>query len=295
MRQPPVLLSFARGLSAVGASPLLLVVTFVAVLVLWLGVAAYGASLVASSGAMVQFMQLPPARTYNDLSFLQFGTLSAPGAIGFGVGLVLFRALLTGFLVAAIDQTLRGPVPWRRAFTDGLRRALGSFWVLVAVEAGYVAATLFVAALALLFGGQSAVLFYFAWLVGGIYYFVYVEIVAVVERAPIRWAVAWGMQAARLRGREHAMLVFSYQILSLVLSIVVAGRAALTATPQVVIWVATLFIAFVHVSVLGAFVWRWQVLAGPVKAGAGARSTQGGEARRPSLVGRALGLGGPRR
>jgi hypothetical protein len=290
-----VLLSFARGLSAVGASPLILVVTFVAVLVLWLVVTAYGAGLAASSGVMVQFMELPPARTYIDLGSLQIGRLNLLGAVGLGVGLIVFRAVLAGFLIAAIDQNLRGPLSWRRAFADAVRRTRGSFWVLIAVEVGYVAGTLFVAALSLLLGGQSGILFYFAWLVGGVYYFVYAEITAVLERAPIRWAVAWGLQAARLRGREHAMLVFSYQILSIVLSIIVSGRALLTATPPVVIWVAALFSAFVHVSVLAAFVWRWQVLADPVKAGAGVRSTPGGEARRPSLVGRALGLGGPRR
>jgi hypothetical protein len=290
-----VLLSFARGLSAVGSSPVVLVVTFLAVLVLWLVMTAYGAGLAASSGVMVQFMELPPARTYIDLGSLQIGRLNLLGAVGLSVGLVVFRAMLTGFLIAAIDRAIRDPVPWRRAIADASRRMLGSFWVLLAIEIGFVTITLFVAALTVLLGGQGAVLFSLAWLIGGFYFLVYVEIVAVLERAPIRWAVAWGLQAARLRGREHAVLVFSYQILSLVLSTFVGGRALLTATPPVVIWVAALFIGFVHVSVLGAFIWRWQVLADAVKAGAGVRPVRGREARRPSLVGRALGLGEPRR
>src|SRR5438093_11057096 len=40
--QPPVAVSFARGVSAVGRSPLLLVITFLAVFGLWLGFSGYG-------------------------------------------------------------------------------------------------------------------------------------------------------------------------------------------------------------------------------------------------------------
>jgi hypothetical protein len=289
--QPPVVVSFVRGLWAVGDSPLILVTTFASIVVLWLIFTAYGAGLVASSGAMVQFLELPPARTYIDLGFLQLGRFSALGAIGFGVGVVVFRAALTGFLIAAIDQNLRGPASWRDTLVASARRMLRSFGVLLALEVGFVASTLFVGSLTVLIGTQGGGLVYFAWLIGGVYLFVYCEIVAVVERAPIRRSVALGLQAARLPGREHAILVFSYQIMSLVLSSVIAGRAILTATPPVAVWVSALFIGFLHVSVLAAFTWRWSVLADPVKAGAGARAARSSRPPRPSL----LGLGGLRR
>jgi hypothetical protein len=165
---------------------------------------------------------------------------------------------------------------------------VSSFWTVLALEVGFVAATLFVAAVTLLAGSQAAYLVYFGWLIGGVYFFVYCEIVAVVDRAPIRQAVVLGVRAARLPGREHAILVFSYEIVALILASFVAGRGIVTATPSASVWGYALFIAFLHVSVLAAFTWRWDVLAEPVKAGAGARGT-----RPPG--GSLLGLGSPRR
>lgn len=286
--QPPVLVSFARGLGAVGSSPQILVTTFASVLALWLAFTAYGAGLVASSGAIVQFMELPPARTYIDLGFLQLGRLSVAGAIAFGISLIVFRSFVTAFLIASIDLTLREPMTWRERLGASLRRARGSFWTVLALEVGFVAATLFVGSLTVLAGSQAAGLVYFAWLIGGVYFFVYCEIAAVVDRAPVRQAVILGIRAARLPGREHAILVFSYEIVALILSSFIAGRGIVTATPGVAVWGYALFIAFLHVSVLAAFTWRWEILAEPVKAGAGARGT-----RPPG--GSLFGLGGPRR
>jgi hypothetical protein len=286
--QPPVLVSFARGLGTVGSSPQILVTTFLSVLALWLAFTAYGAGLVASSGALVQFMELPPARTYIDLGFLQLGRLSVAGAIAFGVALIVFRTLVTAFLIASIDLSLRGPMPWRERLATSLKRTRGAFWTVLALEVGFIAATLFVGSITVLVGSQGSGLVYFAWLIGGVYFFVYCEIAAVVDREPIRQSVILGVRAARLPGREHAILVFSYEIVALILSSFIAGRGVVTATPGVAVWVYALFIAFLHVSVLAAFTWRWEILAGPVKAGAGARGT-----RPPG--GSLLGLGSPRR
>jgi hypothetical protein len=283
-----VLASFARGFASVGASPVILVTTLLAVLALWVAFTLYGAGIVASSGAMVQFMALPPARTFLDLGFLlQFGRAELPGALAFGVGIIMFRALLTGFLVAAIDDTLRAQGSWRRTLATGAHGAIGAFWVVLAFEVGFVVATLFVESLTLVMGAQVGGLLYFAWLIGGVYFFGYCEVVAVVERTGFRDSLVLAIRAARLPGREHALFVFSYEVVAIVLSTFALGRGIATATPSLTVWVSALLLAYLHVSVLAAFTWRWALVAEPVRAGAGAR---GSRPRRPSI----LGMLGPR-
>src|SRR5205823_1819940 len=156
----------------------------------------------------------------------------------FGVGVMVFRSLLTGFLIAGIDETLRRPGPWRAVVTSAARRAIRSFWVVLAFEVGYLAATLVVGnVVGVIFGAQLANLLFIAWLIGGLYLFVYCEIVAVVESAGVRESFVLGRQAAQVPGREHAVLVFGYEVLTIFLTFVVPSRGLVTATPSIAVWV----------------------------------------------------------
>ena len=80
--QPPVAVSLARGVSAVGRSPLLLVITFLAVLGLWLVFSSYGVVTSAAPQAMVLLISLPPIHTLLDIEFLARGRTVAAGEIG---------------------------------------------------------------------------------------------------------------------------------------------------------------------------------------------------------------------
>lgn len=281
MVQPRALVSFARGLGAVGASPVILIAVFLAVLVLWSAMTAYAGLVASTSGNMAQFLSLPPIHSFLDLGMLAPGTFGIGAAVAFGALLLAFRALLTAFLIAAIDVTLRGSAGWREVLTISVRRMLASFWVILAFEAGFVASVL-ATSLAFILGPQVGTILSVAWLIAGLYYLVYCEVIVVVERASARDALAWGWQAARLPGRDHALLVFAYAVFALLVPNIVAGRGVLSATPSVAVWGYALFLAFLNVSVLAAFTWRWELLSEPVRAGAGARGTR---PRRPSILG----------
>ncbi len=281
MVQPRALVSFARGLGAVGASPVILVTVFLAVLVLWAAMTAYAGLVASTSGNLAQLMALPPIRTFLDMGMLTPGSFGIAAALGFGAALLVFRALLTAFLIGAIDATLRGSPGWRKVLAVGVTRMLASFWVVLTFEVGFVVSVL-ATSLAFFLGPQAGTILSVAWLIGGLYYFTYCEVIAVVERASARDALVWGLQAARLPGRDHALLVLAYAVFALLVPNVVAGRGVLSATPSVAVWGYALFLAFLNVSVLAAFTWRWEFLSEPVRAGDGARSPR---QRRPSILG----------
>jgi hypothetical protein len=262
--------SFARGLFAVGSSPVLLVGSFLALLALWAAFALISPNVVTSAGGLVQFLALPPGHTVVDVNFLFLSRLPPLAGLALGIALIAFRALLNGFLIAASDASLRGQTGLGEVAIASLRRSLRSFWTLLAFEAGFLLATLVVGTV-LIFIGPQAELLSAVWLIGGVYFFVYCEIVAVIEQASPRQALAWGFQAARLPGREHAMLVLIYALFSLLLPTFAARIGGIVATPSIAVWVYALVVAFINVSMLAAFTWRWQVLGEAVKSGAGVR------------------------
>src|SRR6266536_1874034 len=76
--QPPVAVSLARGVSVVGRSPLLLVITFLAALGLWLGSSGSGTVTSAAPQAMVLLTSLPPIRSSLDVLLLARGRPGGP-------------------------------------------------------------------------------------------------------------------------------------------------------------------------------------------------------------------------
>jgi len=133
-------------------------------------------------------------------------------------------------------------------------------------------ATLLALTLPFVLGAQAESLVYSVWLVGGMYFFAYSEVIAVIERARPSASVRWAMQAARLPGRDHALLVFSYALLSLLLPTFAARIAGIQATPSISAWIYALVVAFLNVSFLAALTLRWDVVGEAVKAGAGVRT-----------------------
>ncbi len=269
--QPPATVSFARGMIAVGSSPALLVTAFLSILALWLAFTAVSTGLVTSAAGIVQFLTLPPGHTFVDLGLLTSSRVQPLVGLAFGLALLAFRAILAGFLIAGSDIALRG----RTRPADMARSAFGqaarAFWVVLALEAGYLVATLLALTLPFILGAQAESLVYSVWLVGSMYFFAYTEVIAVIERARPAACVRWAMQAARLPGRDHALLVFSYALLSLLLPTFAARIAGIQATPSISAWIYALVVSFLNVSLLAALTWRWNIIGQAVKAGAGVR------------------------
>jgi hypothetical protein len=290
--QPPVGFSYARGLAA-AATPVVLVTAFLAELVMWAALVSYAGGLGSSPLAMVEFLALPPVRTsLVDLvivnpALVTSGVTSPAGVALSTAILLLFRAALTSVLIAALGTVLDGERSWG-VLRVSARRAVSAFLVVLGLEVGYMTGTLLLFNLAPLFGVSIANLIVFGWLIGGIYYFVYCEIIAVLERTSVRASISTGIRAARLPGREHLLVVLIYTMVTVVLFTVAQRVSFAEATPSLGVWIYVLVAVFAQMGVLGTFVYRWKVIAEPVKAGAGPAPR---DRRRPSMLS-ALGFGG---
>jgi hypothetical protein len=252
--QPPVGKSLARGMSVVGRSPLLLVITFLAALGLWLGFSGYGVIQSATPQAMVLLESLPPLHTLLDLNFLAGGrTVSAVQVVTSSAGLVMVRAALMCVWVSLIRDSVQGapePVDLRST----LRRAARSFVPMVGLEIGFlVLATASIFLVSSFLGSLGVILM----LVVGLYFFSYAPVIAVVEEERTLRAAQLSIRAARVPGPQHLLFTTAYLALTLFLSVVVPGSRVAAATPSVAVWVYTLLVGFLHVSVLAAFTYRW--------------------------------------
>jgi len=264
--QPPLAVSAARGLTTVGGSALLLGSVFLAVLVLWLGFTVYGVGLGSSPVGMVQFLSLPPLHALVDGQSLVEGRAGTPFLLGFGAALLAFRSLMTSFWVSATRErlmTVRGGKPDVR---NAVRRALKGFPSVLVIELGYLAVPLvMLGVISAVLGQQIAGLAFIAWLMAGLYLFMFAEVVAVSEGVGVRAAVQMSMRTARVPGREHALFVFGYFLLFIFLTIATPSAGVVRATPPTTVWVYVLFVGFVHVSVLAAVTFRWLLMGDAVK------------------------------
>jgi hypothetical protein len=252
--QPPVASSFARGVSVVGSSPLLLAITFLAILGLWVGFSGYGVVTSAAPQALVLLISLPPIHTLLDIQFLAGGrTVGAGQVIAFSVGLVLVRAALTSVLASLILEAL-GSAPGRRDHRVALRRAARSFVPMTGIELGFLTLVTLVVFLVTSFLGTLGVI---VALVAGLYFFSYAQVIAVAEGVGAVRAAQLSIKAARVPGPQHMLLVTSYLAATLFVAVVTPGSRVAAATPSVAVWAFALIVGFLHVAVLAAFMYRW--------------------------------------
>ncbi len=270
--QPPVAVSLARGVSVVGRSPLLLVITFLAALGLWLGFSGYGTVTSAAPQAMVLLTSLPPIRSSLDVLLLARGRPGGPTQVlAFSLGLVLVHAALASLWASLILDSYRssaGPLDVR----SSLRRALRSLVPMIGIELGFLTLATMSIFLAGFLGTLGAILA----LGAGLYFFSYAPVIAVAERVGTVRAAQLSIKAARVPGPQHMLLITTYLVVTLLVTSVTPGSRVAAATPSVVVWAFALFVGFLHVAVLGAFVYRWLLIREHAIAAAGeARGNQG--------------------
>jgi len=265
---PPVAVTVARGLRTAGESPVLVISSFLAALVLWLIFTAYGAHLARFPGLMAMLEALPPVHSlFLDISALVGGS-SGSGivALAFLAGLLAIRAALLGFWVSFIRSRLAGPpegegdraVRWTESVLGALRQSARIFGAMVGMEAGFFALSMATAFVAVAFAlGQFAVI---AALVGGVYFFVYTPVIIAVEGVGVREGARLSFRAARFPGPRHMVTAFSYLVVALFISVFVPPSRVAAATPDLVTWLFVLFMSFVHVSALATFTYRWLLI-----------------------------------
>src|SRR5262245_6255660 len=264
---PPLAASVARGLRVVGTDPVLLVSSFLAALVLWLVFSLYGTA--PSAGAMVLMTSLPPVHAL----LIDVGAVLTAGAdnpvitLVFLVGLLLFRAALLSFWVAAIMDRLtgwpefQGRSPRADEEESGgelarvVRSAWRSFVPMVGIQAGYYVLAMATAFVAVAFAiGQLALI---GGLIGGLYFFVFAPMAAIGERVGPRGAAVLSIRAARLPGPRHLAAVAAFVALALVVSLFAPTSRVFEASPSITTWLFVLFVTFINMASLATFAYRW--------------------------------------
>jgi hypothetical protein len=250
----------------VGRSPLLLVITFLAVLGLWLGFSGYGVVTSAAPQALVLLISLPPIHTLLDIEFLARGRTVGPGQVlAFSVGLVLVRAALTSLWASLILDSLRPP-PGPSDVRTSLRRAARSFVPMTGIELGFLSLATIAIFLVTGFLGTLGVI---VALVAGLYFFSYAPVIAVAEGVGTVRAAQLSIKAARVPGPQHMLLITTYLAVTLFVAVVTPSSRVAAATPSVAVWAFALFVGFLHVAMLGAFMYRWFLIREHALAAAG--------------------------
>lgn len=259
---PPLGVSLARGMRAVGASPLILGLAFLATLAAWGTFAAAGAD--PSPRVMVNLMALPPVHVYFDVVLVTAVAESTPGAAGLVLGIGAARSLVLGLLALFVVGAVRTGAPDLRASIRRLPRVAAALFLLFSAE---VAVVLTVPVLVQAVGGPAlGLLGILGTLVLGLHFLVLAPVIAAVEEGPSLEAIRRSVRAARLPGPRHLLLVVAYFSFVFWASTITPTEALAPATPSVLTWAFALLATFVHAGVLGALALRWLAVRDQVPA-----------------------------
>jgi len=242
-----------------------LVSAFLGLLLLWITYAVSGQVYVASPGTLSQLESLPVMHSLVDANFLQIATrvFEPPMILALAAVLLVLRAALLSFWIAASREALDGEPDWRAAARRALGPARRAFPTVLLSEATFLA---IVFVLPSVLGAILGLFGLVGGLVLGMYFLVYAPVVAVVEGRKLRDALQLGLRAARARGPQHTLFVFTYSFASLVLLFISFGGVAVQATPSVFAWAYALGLTAVHVGLVATLVDRWRSLREPVIA-----------------------------
>jgi hypothetical protein len=264
---PPFGVSAARGLWAVGASPVTLVSAFLSLLASWAAFVGLGVETTPRFLAVV--MAISPANLFSDVP-VAFGAGATSRTAVAVVVLGLLRSVTFGLLILLLQGSLEGRGSDVRATLRRMPRAVMVLFAVYVVEVGLVVVALQIVAG---FLGPLSLLV----VVAALYFLAFVPVVAVVEDASFQDAFRRGFRAARLPGTRHLTLVVAYFLMLFYAASVSPFGVLAPATPGILTWGFAMVTTFVHVGLLGALVYRWLavrdgVLAGPAPARARPRA-----------------------
>jgi hypothetical protein len=247
---PPLGVSLARGAQAVGASPAILALAFLATFAGWAAFTALGAD--PSPPGMILLMGLPPIHAFLDVNLVRVvaeGTAWATGLV-FALGAV--RAVVLALLALLVVGAVREGSPDLRAALRALPKTALTLFLILSIELAAVLTIPFF--LQTLVGPQIAFL---STAVLGLHFLVLAPVIAAAEGGRTAEALRRSFRATRLRGPRHFLLVLAYFSFVFWAANVVAGAASAQATPSVLTWGFALLATFVHTTVLGALSFRW--------------------------------------
>lgn len=263
---PTLGVSVARGLRAVGSSPVILTVSFLSLLLTWGAVAGLGVE--TSPRFLAALMSISPAHVFSDFpaAFSAAGGSLAMALLA-SAGMGLLRALTFGLLMLLLLGAMEDGTPDLPASVRRLPRVAVTLLSIYVVEVVLAFTLLQVVAG---FLGQLSILV----VVAGIYFLAFVPVVATGENASLQESFRRGVRAARLPGTRHLTLVMVYFLFLFYLAAVSPFGLLAPATPGVLTWAFALMATFLHTSVLGALIHRWLVVRDQISGGASGSRTR---------------------
>jgi hypothetical protein len=253
---PPLGISLARGLAAVGASPTILGLAFLSVLAVWGLFAALGTD--APPALMVNMLALPPVHVFFDAQILTATVQDVVGGLALTIGLTLLRAVTFGLLAMLTISAVRDGAPDVRVSVRRLPRLIGAFTLIYAFELGLILAV--PVALQTIGGAQFGLLGILAVLLFGLHFLVLAPVAAASEGLSALESIRRSTRAARLPGMRHFLLALLYFFFVYWGATVIPVEALPPATPTLLTWMFVLVATLIHVAVLGAFAFRWLVV-----------------------------------
>jgi hypothetical protein len=247
---PPLGVSLARGFRAVGGSPVILTLAFLATFGGWAAFSALGAD--PSPPGLVVLMGLPPIHAFLDVALIRVVAEETAWATGLVFGLGAARALVLAMLALLVVGAIRDGSPDVRAAARALPKTALTVFLIVSIE--LAAVVTIPGFLQSLVGPQLA--FLITALVG-LHFLVFAPVIAAAEGGRTADAMRRSFRAARLRGPRHFLLVLAYFSFVFWAANLVAGAGAAPATPTIATWAFALLATFVHTGVLGALAFRW--------------------------------------
>jgi hypothetical protein len=197
---PPLAESAARGLRAVGSSPLILGTAFASLLATWGAFVALGVE--PGARVLAVLMSLSPGHVFSDVP-VAAAAGDATGALLGVIGLGVVRSTTFGLLTLLVVDAVRSGRPDLRAAVRRLPRVGASLFALYVVE---VAAVVVLLQALVGFLGPFGILA----VIGALYFLIFAPVIVAAEGASTREALRRSVRAARLPGTRHIALVMVY-------------------------------------------------------------------------------------
>jgi hypothetical protein len=226
-------------------------VAFLMTLGLWGAYAAMGAD--PPPQGLVLLTGLPPVNVSLDVALVNRATESAASNTALILGGAGVRAALVALLALLMAARLQGERPAQAL--RRLPRVSGVLFLMISIEYALVIAVPLL--LQSLLGPALGQLGIIAALVLGLHYLGMAPAIAATEPDAPGEVLRRSVRAARLPGPRHLLLVVAYfSFVFWTASITPAGQVP-PATPSAAVWAIALIASFVHVGVLGTFLFRW--------------------------------------
>ncbi len=264
---PRIRTSFARGLTVVLATPLMVVAIPVIVLVEWIALVALGFQ--GPFALLGSTFAVPPISTFVDITlasvvFSQVGRSGIAAAFSPFIAIAFFLAISAALqaivTTAAVERLRTGTVTSWAA-----RRALRVLPITIGV--GVVNLGVFIAAqfAQVLLGAGIGLLIAVGILMAGVYLLAFAPAIAADEDHPFSVTMSKAVRAARMPGSNNLLLAALYVVPSIAF-FSATGLGALPGgtidvNPSVGAWVTAILVNLLHVAVVATFAFRYLAVA----------------------------------